>query len=216
MTTTDLAVIGSATYEATITPLKTGGRRDITVTPTDPDAPRAFGATDIVTNLRRFFDALDIEATQHRGDPVALVQALARLDTLLADVRAVRDTVKTYAAEALVEERVRRLVIEGVAAVESTSEVKRSEWDHPRLLADLLDQAGFVLVATATGEAMHPDEAAPVLLEWFRPEWRMTPIKQAGLDPDTYCRVETDDDGRPVRTPTVRIVDNLVRRVTAL
>lgn len=216
MTSTELAVIGSTTYEASITPLKTGGRRDITVTPVDPEAPRAFGSTDIITNLRRFFDALDVEATQHRGDPVALVQALARLDTLLADVRTVRDSVKTYAAQALVDERVRRLVIEGVAAVESTSEVKRTEWEHERLLGDLLNGAGLSLLDTSTGERIDGNEAAEMLLVWFRPEWRMTPIKQAGLDPDAYCRVETDDDGRPVRTPTVRIVDNLVRRVTAL
>lgn len=214
MTSTELAVLGSATYEATITPLKAGGRRDITVTPIDPEAPRAFGTTDIVATLRRFFDALDVEADSHRGDPVALVQALARLDTLAADVRAVRDSVRTLAADALQAERVRRLVIEGVAAVESTTEVKRSEWQHERLMADMLEQAGYVLVATATGEAMHPDEAAPALLAWMRPEWRMTAVREAGLDPDAYCTVAVDDDGKPVRTPTVRMLDNLVRRVT--
>jgi hypothetical protein len=214
MTSTELAIIGSTTYRATITPLKTGGRRDITVTPADPEAPRAFGATDIVATLRRFFDAIDLEASQHRGDPVALTQALARLDTLAADVRAVRDAVRTLAAEALQTERVRRLVIEGVAAVESTSEVKRSEWANERLLADLLDRAGFLLVASATGEAMRPEEAAPELLAWMRPEWRLTAVRQAGLDPDEYCRVDTDDDGKPVRTPTVRMIDNLVRRVS--
>jgi hypothetical protein len=43
----------------------------------------------------------------------------------------------------------------------------------------------------------------------------MTAVRQAGLDPDNYCRVQTDDDGKPVRTPTLRVLDNLVRRMTA-
>lgn len=212
--TTELALIGSGEYRATITPLKVGGRRDVTVT-ASADRPNAFDATGILGALMQFFAAIDAEAEQRRDDPVALVQALARLETIAADVRAVRDSVRRMAAEALQAEKVRRLVVEGVAAVESGTEVKRTEWQHEHLLADLMEQAEYILVATATGEAMHPCEAAPALLEWFRPEWRMTAIKQAGLDPDDYCRVQTDDDGKPVRTPTLRMVDNLVRRMTS-
>lgn len=214
MTSTDLAIIGSAQYRATVTPLKTGGRRDITVTPNDPDLPRAFGAGDITTALRQFFAAIDSEANEHRDDPVALVQALARLDTLAADVRAVRDSVRRMAAEALQTERVRRLVVEGVAAVESSTEVKRTEWQHDRLLGDMLNGVGLSLLDTSTGERIDGNEAADVLLAWFRPEWKMTPIREAGLNPDDYCTTMTDDDGVPVRTPTLRMLDNLVRRMT--
>ena len=212
--TTELALIGSAEYQAEITPLKTGGKRDVTVTGSIAPHRDAFAETDILRAFRQFFAAMDAEASERRDDPVALVQALARLETLAADVRAVRDSVRRMAAEALQAEKVRRLVVEGVAAVESSTEVKRSEWQHEELLADLLEQAGYVLVATATGEAMHPCEAAPTLLEWFRPEWKMTAVRQARLDPDKYCRVQTDDEGKPVKTPTLRMLDNLVRRMT--
>jgi hypothetical protein len=214
MTSTDLALIGSGTYRASVTPLKTGGRRDITVSPDDLNESAAFRATDITASLRAFFSAIDAEAEQHREDPVALVQALARLDTLAADIRAVRDSVRRMTAQALQTERVRRLVVEGVAAVESGTEVKRTEWQHERLLADMLEQAGYMVIATATGERLHPDEAAPMLLAWFRPEWKMTPIRDAGLNVNDYCCILTDDDGNPVRTPTLRMLDNLVRRMT--
>jgi hypothetical protein len=214
MTSTDLALIGSGTYRASVTPLKTGGRRDITVSPDDLNESAAFTTTDITASLRAFFAAIDAEAEQHREDPVALVQALARLDTLAADVRAVRDSVRRMAAEALHTERVRRLVVEGVAAVESATEIKRSEWQHDRLLGDMLNREGLSLLDTSTGERIDGNEAADVLLAWFRPEWKLTPIRQAGLDPDDYCSTMTDDDGNAVRTPTLRMLDNLVRRMT--
>jgi hypothetical protein len=154
------------------------------------------------------------ERSSRRDDPVALVQALARLDTLAADVRAVRDSVRRMAAEALQTERVRRLVVEGVAAVESSTEVKRSEWQHDRLLGDMLNREGLSLLDTSTGERIDGNEAADVLLAWFRPEWKLTPIRQAGFNPDDYCTTMTDDDGNAVRTPSLRMLDNLVRRMT--
>ena len=214
MTTTDLALIGSGEYRAEITPLKTGGRRDVTVTGSITPHRDAFAETDILRAFRQFFAAMDAEASERRDDPVALVQALARLETLAADVRAVRDSVRRMAAEALQAEKVRRLIVEGVAAVESSTEVKRSEWQHERLLGDLLNGAGLSLLDTSTGERIDGNEAAEMLLAWFRPEWKMTAVRQAGLDPDEYCRVQTDDDGKPVKTPTLRMLDNLVRRMT--
>lgn len=213
MTSTELAIIGSGQYRASITSLKTGSRRDVTVT-ASVDRPNAFDATGILGALMQFFAAIDAEAEQRRDDPVALVQALARLETIAADVRAVRDSVRRMAAESLQTEKVRRLVIEGVAAVESSTEVKRSDWQHERLLGDLLNGAGLSLLDTSTGERIDGNEAAELLLAWFRPEWKMTAIRQAGLDPDGYCRVATDDDGKPVKTPTLRMLDNLVRRMT--
>jgi hypothetical protein len=61
---------------------------------------------------------------------------------------------------------------------------------------------------------MTAEESAALLLEMFRPEWKLTPLKEMGLDPDEFCQVETDDDGKPVRTPSLRMVDNVVRRIT--
>lgn len=207
----DITLLGS--YSGTETPLRSGGRRDVEVTPTDANLPVAFDQTDVVDTLRRFFDALDREAESHRGDPVALAQALARMEALLADVRSVRDTIRSMCASALADERVRRLTVRGVTTVESTTEVKRSGWRHDELLADLMNGAGISLIETSTGELFGPVEGAEWLLQWFRPEWRMTPIRAAGLYPDNYCDVATDDDGTPLREPAVRIIDNTMRKV---
>lgn len=214
MTTTDLALLGSGQYLARVTPLKTGGRRDIEVTQTDPALPAAFGQTDILAALRRFFDALDAEADLHADDPVATAQALARMEALLADVRYVRDRLKSLTATALQAERIRRLTVSDIVTVEGTTEVKRSGWEHARLLMTVLQAQAQRLINVETGEVMTAEESAALLLEMFRPEWKMTPLKEIGLDPDDFCHVETDDDGKPVRTPSLRMVDNVVRRIT--
>jgi hypothetical protein len=215
MTTTDLAILGSATYEARVTPLKSGGRVDMEIAPTDPDAPRAFSDSDIVAQLRRFFALLDVEAHSHRGDPVATGQALARVEAVLADVRSVRDSLKTLTAAALAENRVRRLTISGVTTIEGTTEVKRTDWQHPGLLATVLTRQAHRLINIETGEVLSADDTAATLLCLFRPEWRMTPLRDLGIDPDDFCTFETDDDGKPLRTPSLRVVDNLARRSEA-
>ena len=207
----ELVPLGQTHYQARVTPLKSGGRRDVEVTPNDLQVPHAFERTDILARMRAFFVALDDEAKEHRGDPVALAQALARLDALVADVRSVRDTIRTMTAEALKEQKVRRLTVHGITTVESTSEVKRTGWQHTELLAAMLNAHGFSLLETSEGEVHHPEQAAEILLEWFRPDWKMTPIKAAGLDPNLFCHVALDDDGRVTPTPSVRMVTNTER-----
>jgi len=208
----ELAVLGAATYQARVTNLKTGGRRDVEVTPNDPNLPESFDRTDIVGTLRRFFDALESEAQEHRGDPVATSQALARMEALLADVRSVRDSIKTLAAEALNDEQVRRLTVSGVCTVEGTSEIKRTAWQHAPLLEACLAKTELAMIDTTTGERVTAEFVAKVLLSFFSPTWKLTTLKSLSINPDDYCDVATDDDDKPVRTPTVRMVDNLVRR----
>lgn len=208
---TELVPLGATHYSARVTPLKTGGRRDIEVTPNDLQMPHAFERTDIIARMRAFFVALDDEAQQHRGDPVALAQALARLDALVADVRSVRDTIRTMTAEALKDQKIRRLTIENITTVEGTSEVKRTEWRHNELLTDMMNNASLSLLNTATGEVISAEDASTLLLEWFRPEWKMTPLKTAGLNPNDYCTVALDDDGKVAPTPSVRMINNTER-----
>lgn len=209
----DQIQLGSASYPARITPLKTGGRRDVEIGEAET-LPAAFMRSDIISQLRRFFADLEAEASDRAGDPVALSQALARMEALLADVRYVRDSMRSLAAEALADERIRRLTVLGVATVEASSEIKRSEWQHNHILSAMLAAHGMALLHLQTGEIHHPEIAAETLLAWFRPEWRMTALREAGLNPDQFCTVASDDDGRPIRTPAIRIVDNIVRRIT--
>lgn len=211
---TALALLGSGEYQARITPLKVGDRRDIEITHTDPDLPAAFGETDILRQLRLFFSALDAEADQHADDPVATAQALARMEALLADVRYVRDRLKHLTASALHAERIRRLTVSDIVTVEGTTEVKRGGWDNGRLLSDVLQTNAVRLLNIETGEVLTAEETTAMLLDFFRPDWKLTALRNAGLNPDDYCTVQTDDDGKPVRNPSLRMVDNVVRRIT--
>lgn len=202
--------VGTGRYVATVRPLKSGGRSDVELVA----APgvEAF-ADDFVARLRLFFADMDTEARSHAGDPVALTHALARLEALLADVRYVRDTVKRLGAEALKDAKVRRLTISDVATVEATSSVNRTEWRHAALLhAVIKHEWPEGLIDHATGVVLTVDDTVRVVLDYLTPTWKLTPLRDAGLNPDDFCTVATDDDGKPIATPDVRMVDNLIRR----
>lgn len=189
---------------------KVGKRRDVTVRSATPT--HAIDSTGIVAHLRRFFDAIEAEAIAHPENVIGNVQAFARVEAMLADLRYVRDSLRGVVAEALKKQAIRRLVVEGVVAVEAVSSIDRRDWQHQTIFAEMLARSGLKGVNVETGEVLAPDAAAEWMLRWFRPEWRLTPLREAGLDPDAYCTVATDDDGRPVSTPSIRTIDNLERQ----
>jgi hypothetical protein len=187
-------------------------RSDWTVPAGSALVASASEAPDWVAALRRFFMAMDAEVEQYRHDPIATGQALARLDALLADMRSVRATLNTATAESLNEYGVRRLVIQGVAVLEASSTDDRHAWRHEDLLPAVLRALGVDhLVNTETGEAFSCEDLAVRLLAMLRPAWKLTGLRAIGLDPDDWCEYTEDDDGRMVRVPTVRFVDNAVR-----
>lgn len=212
MTTTDITRF-EGVYAMEVTPLKgRSTRSDVHVT-TTPQPATAFGATDIINVFRQFFERLEAESAERGDDPIAQTHALALLEALLADVRYVRDTVRARSAEALSAHEIRRLVIEGVIAVEASATADRTNWQHERLFAKMLDHWGVRFIAD-TGEVVPYDVAAARMLEWFRPDWRLTPIRESNLNPDDYCDLPKDEDGSTLRTPTVTIKDNRVRQIT--
>lgn len=213
MDTTTTALSRYPDDHITITPLKGRSTRvDVEVRNTDHE-PAAMGTTNIVDHLRRFFDELDKEAETRSDDPIAMVTALANLDALLADVRYVRDTVRKHAATGLVDNDVRRLAIEGVAAVEASSTLDR-KWHDDKLMRMALEvELGDQHVNTHTGEKLDVDALADQLLTWFGISyWRMGALKPAGIDPDTFSDYPTDDDGKPARQPAVTMKVNNIRR----
>ncbi len=199
-------------YDVDVRPLRTGRRVDVVVRQSTPTP--ALDAPDFVARLRQFFAEMDAEITRHEHDPIATAQALARIDALLADVRFVRDRLNTVTAAALSAMDIRRLTVESVATVEASASYERSEWQHEKLLTRLLEQHGFKrgVVSPDTGERMDLVDLVALLLGWFRPEWRLTGVRESLVDPDDYCTVKRDDDGKPVKTAAVRMVDNRVRR----
>lgn len=196
-------------HDCDVVPLRNSRRCDVTARASSL-TPALQGDESFVDRLRRFFADMDAEITYYADDPIATAQALARVDALLGDLRYIRDRLNRTTADALAAHQVRRLIVEGVVTVESSNEYKRTEWQHERILTAVLaqhDLAGGV-VSPDTGERMDLVDFVALLLSYVRPEWKMTALREAGLNPDDYCTVERDDDNKPVKTPTLRIVDN--------
>jgi hypothetical protein len=199
-------------YDVAITPLKSGGRMDVVVSDANR-TPESFTSTDIVDQFRAFFDKLALEAESHKDDPIAMVNALARMEALLADVRYVTAEIREHTATALSETKVRRITVEGVATMEASSSSERTDWQDHALLTKMLERHGCdSLIDSDTGEVVRSDALATDILSWVRVQWRLTPIREAGLDPDSYSTQPANEDGTPLRTPTVTVKDNLVRR----
>ena len=208
--------VGAPDSFVSVTPLKTGNRADWHVLETKESAglPVPFAETGIIDQLRMFFDRLEAEAEMRRDDPIAMVNVLARMEALLADMRTVTAMIRTYTADALSDRGIRRITIDNVATMEGTSEATRTDWEDQRLLRDMLTSDSDIprLVDADSGEVVDHDELAQVILRWFRVQWRLTPIREVGLDPDDYSHLPTDEDGKAMRTPTVRVHDNQFRK----
>jgi hypothetical protein len=124
----------------------------------------------------------------------------------------VRDDVKRRAALALHEQRVRRLTITGVVTVEATTETKRTGWRSDDLLTECFERSDLRALDTSTGVVLNSRESAEAMLRWMRPEWKLTAVRELGINPDAHCAVLSDDDGHPVRTPSLKVIDNTTRK----
>ena len=201
MTTNLPAVAGD--HDTTVH-LVRGGRRDITVHASAPT--EAIESTQIVPTLRAFFAAIEAEAERLADHPEATVQALARVDAMLADLRYVRDRLHQITAVALKEQGIRRLTVEGVASVEAKVDTRRTDWDNETLLDLVLAALPVRYVDIETGEMMEPADMRALLAPYFRPDWRLTALRNLGIDPDEWCTVAE-------QVPTLRMIDNLERTI---
>ena len=201
MTTNRPAVAGD--HDTTVH-LVRGGRRDITVHAAAPT--EAIESTQIVPTLRAFFAAIEAEAERLADHPEATVQALARVDAMLADLRYVRDRLHQITAVALKEQGIRRLTVEGVASVEAKVDTRRTDWDNETLLDLVLAALPVRYVDIETGEMMEPADMRALLAPYFRPDWRLTALRNLGIDPDEWCTVAE-------QVPTLRMIDNLERTI---
>lgn len=201
MTTNLPAVAGD--HDTTVH-LVRGGRRDITVHAAAPT--EAIESTQIVPTLRAFFAAIEAEAERLADHPEATVQALARVDAMLADLRYVRDRLHQITAVALKEQGIRRLTVEGVASVEAKVDTRRTDWDNETLLDLVLAALPVRYVDIETGEMLEPADMRALLAPYFRPDWRLTALRNLGIDPDEWCTVAE-------QVPTLRMIDNLERTI---
>jgi hypothetical protein len=177
----------------------------------NPTATEAIETTGFVPAVRAFIAEMDAEITVYEHDPIATTQALVRIDAILADLRYLRERLHQVTARALDAQHVRKLTVESVATVEATGSIERTNWQTAKLLALVLNHLGVRFIDWASGEVLDGEAVGDRLGPYFRAEWRLTPLRELGIDPNDYCDVARDDDGKPIRTPSVRIVDNRVR-----
>lgn len=88
----------------------------------------------------------------------------------------------------------KRLEVQGLGLVEVKSKKKRTDWRHEELWKDVC------LVAQRA-------DRDPVEVLWHaaRPSWRVTALRELGLDPDEYAHVV--EDGWSVQLPTQDLED---------
>ncbi len=130
-------------------------------------------------------------------------------EMLAVVLAAVRDTRADLAVFYSVVERelmevsgTKRFVVEGLGEVAIRKSVKRTQWDNDALaqvvVAYALDER---VLDEETGEYESAFQAvARVLMECARPSWRITPLRDRGIDPDEYCSV--DDAAYGVQLPS--------------
>jgi len=88
----------------------------------------------------------------------------------------------------------RRNLETGDGLYEVRRSMKRTGWDHDELWRHVVARARDERrVDEATGEYESESEAiARVLFRCARPSWRLTALRDMGLDPDEFCKVEPD------------------------
>lgn len=97
----------------------------------------------------------------------------------------------------------RKMVIDGIGTVEKTTETARKEWDHPLVAGQVLRSATDSW-AKETGEIVDQELAGKVLDAFMaaaRMEWRVTALKDLGINPDNYC--ETTYGSQKIRVTRV-------------
>lgn len=205
----DVEPIGVAGYDIAVTKLRGKSRREDWLVASPPPSS-AVEQADLIARLRWFFAEMEQEVERYRDDPIATASALARVEALLTDVRYVRDRLKSTTAESMDRTGIRKLTVSGVVQVEASSEIKRTDWQHAKLLTALLAVTGWHYV-DADGVVAPPDVLAASLLAFFTPEWRLTAMRELNIEPNDYCQIDRDDHGAIVKTPTVQIKDNRVK-----
>ena len=191
-----------------------GASRRVDWNVTAPPAVTPADAPDFVESLRRFFADFTVEIEHHRHDPIATGQALAKVEAIAADLRFIANRLRTVTAESMNDYDVRRIVVEGVGVWEASSTVNRTEWRHDRLVSDYLTASGVHRALTSDGELVPVGYVADLISALYGPSTapRVTPLKDAGLRPDDYCTMAVDEDGKPMRTPTVSVRVNEARK----
>lgn len=164
---------------------------------------------DFVDAMRKFFDGMDREIDARVDDPVATSQALARVETIMADMRYIQNRLKAVTGAAMDELKIRRITVERVATVEASAITADRKWNDLGLLRHVLDN--WKHVDSETGELVDSEVVATLILELAKLSWRSTPMPDRNIQASDWFEREVGDDGKPAKTPTTRMIDNRIR-----
>jgi hypothetical protein len=145
----------------------------------------------VLDESEKILAELDEEATPDNLDGYNL-ETLAKL--LLQGremVRVMRDITGRIEQATVRAMPHRKAVIEGVGHLEKSAETTRRAWDSP-LLAGAVLQSAVNTWKEETGEVVSSDVANMVLdafMKAARPEWRVTALRDMGINADNYCEV---------------------------
>lgn len=82
--------------------------------------------------------------------------------------------------------------IEGAGEVQIKTSTKRNDWNHDALWRTVVARALDEREMDDDGVIAEPsyETVARVLAECARPSWRVTPLRDRGIDPDEFSHVE--------------------------
>lgn len=158
-----------------------------------PVRPVPAGVEALRVAIVRMMD--EAAALVQAGDWEALIRGLEPLQQVLGDLRLLEQQVKRGIADTMPE---RRVSVEGVGTVERKAKVTRKGWDSDELLRKII--AGAIL-DEETGELPEsPVVAADLILQELRAVlpitgslgWRVTALRERGIDPDEWCTEDRD------------------------
>jgi hypothetical protein len=123
------------------------------------------------------------------------VDDLARLLVVIRDARAALAVVADHVAAAFADQvRGHEFVVDGLGVFAIRRSVRRTQWDHEALwlvvVARALDERK---IDCATGECEPAYEAVSrVLAACVSPAWRVTALRERGIDETEFCHVVAD------------------------
>lgn len=153
-----------------------------------PHLPIREAAAEILVILRDAIASADAEREELAalGDTESLAIGLVGLRMLVRDLRTLADATEDDLARVMGEQRERMLAIEYVGIFKRQRSTTRREWQSVDLARRL------VVEAMERGEINHPLDVVELLLRHGSITWRVTPLRESGLDPAEWC-VEDDD-----------------------
>ena len=144
-------------------------------------------------------DADDLNASLAGGTLSATpwTDALHQLAQLRATLTTLRALESSYVSHIYLHGEHGKRVLDGLGQVTISRGRERKAWEHRAVAVDYVDAH-----VARTGEVPDPHQVVDWVLEAVAPSyWRVTQLREAGLDPEDYCVSEPGKPTVSIDTP---------------